>query len=274
MTRHPIETANRSSTKCKFRLELQVTSQFQTRQERQVSNTLTNITLKIWRQDGPDAPGPLREPPDPRDQRRGVVPRDARHLQRAPDRRGQEAIVFDHDCREGICGTCSLMIDGQAHGPQQGAATCQLHMRTFNSGDEIVIEPWRATGVPDHQGPDGRPRPARPHRRGRWIHHRPDRWRTRRQPDPDPEAGRRCLDGRRRMHRLRCLCGGVPERRGHLFTSAKLAHLNLLPQGQAERYKRAEAMVETMEEHFGSCTNHGECRRRARRRSRSTRSPS
>ena len=80
---------------------------------------------------------------------------------------GEDAITFDHDCREGICGTCSLMINGQAHGPQRGTATCQLHMRKFRDGDEIVVEPWRARRVPDHQGPDGRPVGVRPHRRGR-----------------------------------------------------------------------------------------------------------
>ena len=85
---------------------------------------------------------------------------------------GKEAIVFDHDCREGICGTCSLMINGQAHGPQRGTATCQLHMRTFADGDEIVVEPWRSAAFPiikdlmcDRVG-------VRPHHRGRRVHHR------------------------------------------------------------------------------------------------------
>ena len=106
------------------------------------------------------------------------------------------------------------MIDGQAHGPQRGTATCQLHMRKFASGAGDRHRAVAGHGVPDHQGPDGRPGGVRPHRRGRRLHHRPDRWRARRQPHPDPQAGRRRGDGRRRVHRLRCLRGGVPERRG------------------------------------------------------------
>ena len=126
---------------------------------------------------------------------------------------GKEAIVFDHDCREGICGTCSLMIDGRAHGPQRGTATCQLHMRKFQSGDTITIEPWRASAFPilrdlmvDRSAFDRIIEVGR-------LHHRRHRRRARRQPDPDPEAGRRRGDGRRRVHRLRGMRGGLPERR-------------------------------------------------------------
>jgi succinate dehydrogenase / fumarate reductase iron-sulfur subunit len=166
--------------------------------------------------------------------------------------------VFDHDCREGICGTCSLMIDGQAHGPQRGTATCQLHMRKFKSGDTIVIEPWRATAFPIikdlmvDRAPFDRIVES-----GGFI--TADRRCARREPDPDPEAGGRRVDGRGRLHRLRCLRGGVPQRRGQPVHGRQGRHLNLLPQGQPERYKRVEAMVETMDEYFGSCTNHGEC---------------
>ena len=171
----------------------------------------------------------------------------------------KEAIAFDHDCREGICGTCSLMINGQAHGPQRGTATCQLHMRLFNDGDEIVIEPWRATAFPilkdlmvDRASFD------RIVEAGGYITAEtggaPD---ANLIPVPKPVADAS-------MDAAACIgCGACvaacPNSAAQLFTAAKVAHLNLLPQGQAERHSRVEAMVDTMEEFFGSCTNHGEC---------------
>jgi succinate dehydrogenase / fumarate reductase iron-sulfur subunit len=172
---------------------------------------------------------------------------------------GNEAVVFDHDCREGICGTCSLMINGQAHGPERATATCQLHMRKFKSGDSITIEPWRAKAFPivkdlmvdrsafdriiESGGFITSPTGGAPD--GNLI------------PIPKPVADAA-------MDSAQCIgCGACvaacPNGAANLFTSAKIAHLNLLPQGQAERFKRVEAMVETMDEHFGSCTNHGEC---------------
>ncbi len=172
---------------------------------------------------------------------------------------GKEAIVFDHDCREGICGTCSLMIDGQAHGPQRGTATCQLHMRKFESGDTITIEPWRAAAFPilrdlmvDRSAFD------RIVEAGGFITAEtggaPD---ANLIPIPKPVADAS-------MDAAECIgCGACvaacPNGAANLFTGAKIAHLNLLPQGQAERFSRAEAMVETMDGYFGSCTNHGEC---------------
>ena len=111
-------------------------------------STLTNLTLKIWRQDGPTGQGRFEshQIPEISDEASFLELLDI--LNERLIEEGKEAIVFDHDCREGICGTCSLMIDGQAHGPSKGAATCQIHMRTFNSGDEIVVEPWRAAAFP------------------------------------------------------------------------------------------------------------------------------
>jgi succinate dehydrogenase / fumarate reductase iron-sulfur subunit len=168
-------------------------------------------------------------------------------------------VVFDHDCREGICGTCSLMINGQAHGPERSTATCQLHMRKFKSGDEIVIEPWRASAFPiikdlmvDRSAFD------RIIESGGFISAN-----TGGAPDanliPIPKS---VADAA--MDSAECIgCGACvaacPNGAANLFTAAKISHLNLLPQGQAERYKRTEAMVETMDEYFGSCTNHGEC---------------
>ena len=172
---------------------------------------------------------------------------------------GREPVTFDHDCREGICGTCSLMIDGQAHGPQRATATCQLHMRTFRSGDEIVVEPWRASAFPiikdlmvDRSAFD------RIVESGGFITAE-----TGGAPDanliliPKPVADAA-------MDAAECIgCGACvaacPNGAANLFTAAKVAHLNLLPQGQPERFKRVETMVETMDQYFGSCTNHGEC---------------
>jgi len=173
--------------------------------------------------------------------------------------KGKEAVVFDHDCREGICGTCSLMINGQAHGPQRATTTCQLHMRTFQSNDTIVIEPWRASAFPiikdlmvDRSAFD------RIVESGGYITSptggAPD---ANLIPVPKPVADAA-------MDAAACIgCGACvaacPNGAANLFVGAKITHLNLLPQGQAERFKRAEAMVDTMDEHFGSCTNHGEC---------------
>ncbi len=173
--------------------------------------------------------------------------------------RGHEPIAFDHDCREGICGTCGVMIDGQAHGPQSGTATCQLHMRKFNDGDTIKVEPWRAAAFPvirdlvvDRTALD------RIIESGGYITvptgSAPD---ANLIPVPKPAADAA-------MDAAACIgCGACvaacPNSAGQLFTAAKLAHLNLLPQGQPERWTRTEAMVDTMEEFFGSCTNHGEC---------------
>jgi succinate dehydrogenase / fumarate reductase iron-sulfur subunit len=172
---------------------------------------------------------------------------------------GLEAIAFDHDCREGICGTCSLMIDGRAHGPQRGTATCQLHMRTFKSGDTIVVEPWRATAFPivkdlmvDRSAFD------RIIESGGFITAStggaPEANLT---PVPKPVADAA-------MDAAECIgCGACvaacPNGAANLFTAAKVSHLNLLPQGQAERWSRVQAMVESMDDYFGSCTNHGEC---------------
>jgi len=220
---------------------------------------LQNITLKIWRQAGPDAPGHFdtHVVPDISDEASFLEMLDILNERLIED--GEEAVVFDHDCREGICGTCSLMIDGQAHGPQRGTATCQLHMRQFRSGDTITIEPWRAAAFPiikdlmvDRSAFD------RIVESGGYITAEtggaPD---ANLIPIPKPVADAA-------MDSAECIgCGACvaacPNGAANLFTGAKINHLNLLPQGQSERYSRVEAMVETMDHHFGSCTNHGEC---------------
>ena len=224
-----------------------------------MSNHLKDITLKIWRQSGPNDGGHFEtyKVDEISDEASFLEMLD--YLNERLINEGNEAIVFDHDCREGICGTCSLMINGQAHGPERATATCQLHMRKFKSGDSITIEPWRAKAFPivkdlmvDRSAFD------RIIESGGFITAptggAPD---ANLIPIPKPVADAA-------MDSAECIgCGACvaacPNGAANLFTSAKIAHLNLLPQGQAERYKRVEAMVETMDEYFGSCTNHGEC---------------
>ncbi|MET0729027.1 MAG: succinate dehydrogenase/fumarate reductase iron-sulfur subunit [Acidimicrobiales bacterium] len=172
---------------------------------------------------------------------------------------GRDPIAFEHDCREGICGSCGMMINGQAHGPQRGTAACQLHMRKFADGDEIHIEPWRAAAFPVlkdlivDRSPLDRIVEA-----GGFITAP-----TGSAPDanliPVPkEAADAAMDAAACIGCGACVAA-CPNSAAQLFTSAKLNHLNLLPQGQPERYQRTAAMVDTMEQYFGSCTNHGEC---------------
>ena len=222
-------------------------------------STTLNLTLKVWRQAGPDAAGSFETiaATGIKDDMSFLEMLDVVNERLTND--GKEPITFDHDCREGICGTCSLMINGQAHGPQRGTATCQLHMRKFHDGETVTVEPWRASAFPiikdlmvDRSALD------RIVEAGGFITAP-----TGGAPDanliPIPKT---VADAA--MDAAACIgCGACvaacPNSAAHLFTAAKLAHLSLLPQGQPERYQRAEAMVETMEDYFGSCTNHGEC---------------
>ena len=172
---------------------------------------------------------------------------------------GKEPIAFEHDCREGICGSCGMMINGQAHGPQRGTATCQLHMRKFSDGDEIHIEPWRAQAFPVLKDLIVDRRPLDTIMEAGGYITAP----TGAAPDanltPIPkEVADAAMDAAACIGCGACVAA-CPNSAGQLFTSAKLNHLNLLPQGQAERYQRTVAMVDTMEQFFGSCTNHGEC---------------
>ena len=224
-----------------------------------MTRQLTNLTLKVWRQAGPDAPGRFEAHTieSITDEASFLEMLDV--LNERLINVGKEAVVFDHDCREGICGTCSLMINGKAHGPQRATTTCQLHMRSFKSNDTIVIEPWRAGAFPivkdlmvDRSAFD------RIVEAGGFITAptggAPD---ANLIPVPKPVSDAA-------MDSSACIgCGACvaacPNGAANLFVGAKISHLNLLPQGQAERFKRAEAMVDTMDQHFGSCTNHGEC---------------
>jgi succinate dehydrogenase / fumarate reductase, iron-sulfur subunit len=173
---------------------------------------------------------------------------------------GEEPVAFDHDCREGICGSCGMMINGVAHGPQKAITACQLHMRHFKDGDSIIIEPWRARAFPiikdlvvDRSAFD------RIIQAGGYI-----TVSTGSAPDANaiPVAKEKADLA---MDAAACIgCGACvaacPNSSAMLFTAAKVAHLNQLPQGQTERYVRAVNMVGQMdEEEFGGCTNIGEC---------------
>jgi succinate dehydrogenase / fumarate reductase, iron-sulfur subunit len=174
--------------------------------------------------------------------------------------KGEEPIAFDHDCREGICGSCGLMINGVAHGPSKGTATCQLHMRTFRDGDTIYVEPWRAVAFPVIKDlVVNRSALDRIVAAGGYIS----------APTGGAKDANTILvakdDADDAMDAAACIgCGACvaacPNASASLFTAAKVSHLGLLPQGQPERYRRALSMVTQMDlEHFGHCTLTGEC---------------
>jgi succinate dehydrogenase / fumarate reductase iron-sulfur subunit len=173
---------------------------------------------------------------------------------------GKDPIAFEHDCREGICGTCGLMINGLAHGGHQGTTTCQLHMRSFPDGAEIVIEPWRARAFPiikdlvvDRSAFD------RIIQAGGYVS-----MDTGGAPDANlipisKEQAESAFDSAACIGCGACVAA-CPNASAMLFTAAKVAHLARLPQGRVESSKRVLAMVAAMDEQdFGNCTNHGEC---------------
>ena len=219
-----------------------------------------DLTLRVWRQKDGQSTGTLETY-----QVSGIIP-DMSFLEMLDVtnerliEEGKEPIAFDHDCREGICGACSLVINGKAHGGFSGTTTCQLHMRKFNDGDTITVEPWRASAFPVLKdlvvdrtsfdriiqaggfisantggAPDGNAVPI---------------------PKPDADAA---------MDAAACIgCGACaascPNGSAMLFVAAKVSHLAHLPQGVPERGQRVLNMVARMdEEGFGNCTNHAEC---------------
>lgn len=218
------------------------------------------ITLHVWRQKNATDPGRMVEYPV------ADISPDMSFLEMLDvvnDRlivKGEDPIAFDHDCREGICGSCSLMVNGLAHGPGSGATSCQLYIRQFKDGAHIWVEPWRAAafpvvkdlivdrsafdriiaaggyiGVNTGGAPDGNTLPI---------------------PRDDAE---RAMDGAACIGCGACVAA-CKNASAMLFVAAKVSHLGLLPQGQPERGRRVLAMVEQMDqEGFGSCTNYGEC---------------
>ena len=172
----------------------------------------------------------------------------------------EEPIAFDHDCREGICGSCGVVINGRPHGPQRHTTACQLHLRSFQDGQEIWVEPWRAKAFPvlkdlmvDRSAFD------RVIQSGGFITAR-----TGGAPDANAVLVPK-RDADLAMDAAQCIgCGACvaacPNASAMLFVAAKVSHLGLLPQGQPERYSRVVNMVGAMDaEGFGACTNHGEC---------------
>jgi succinate dehydrogenase / fumarate reductase iron-sulfur subunit len=218
------------------------------------------ITLNVWRQARPNMPGRFE---------RYVAEDVSPHMSflEMLDEVNQgliaeekDPIAFEHDCREGICGSCGMVIDGVPHGPTPAIATCQLHMRSFNDGDKIWVEPWRARAFPvikdlivDRSALD------RIIEAGGYIS-------VRAGSAPDANAvpiPKEVSDSA--MDAAACIgCGACvaacPNASAMLFTAAKVAHLSTLPQGQAERTRRVLNMVDQMEsDGFGYCTNHGAC---------------
>ncbi len=217
------------------------------------------ITLKVWRQNGPADAGRFEtyEVPEANEHMSFLELLDV--LNERLNNENKDPIAFDHDCREGICGMCGVVINGRPHGPKSRTTTCQLHMRNFKDGDTITVEPWRANAFPvikdlvvDRTALD------RIIEAGGYISAS-----TGSAPDANSiPIGK--ADADLAMDAAACIgCGACvaacPNGAAQLFTSAKVAHLGLLPQGQPERWSRAVAMVETMEQFFGSCTNYGEC---------------
>lgn len=217
------------------------------------------LTLEVWRQPGTDQPGRFEtyEMDDVSPDMSFLEMLDV--LNERLTAEGAEPIAFEHDCREGICGSCGVMIDGRAHGPERATATCQLHMRKFSDGDTVRLEPWRSDAFPvlkdlmvDRTPLD------KIIQAGGFISVNTG---------SAPEANLIPVprdDAELAMDAAACIgCGACvaacPNGAGQLFTAAKVSHLALLPQGQTERYQRVRKMVETMESYFGTCTNYGEC---------------
>ena len=219
-----------------------------------------NLTLRIWRQPAPRSPGRMVE------YEAADISPDMSFLEMLDvvnERligKGEAPIAFDHDCREGICGACGLMINGVAHGPERGTTVCQLHMRSFKDGDTIYIEPWRARPFPvirdlvvDRSAFD------RIIQAGGFIS----------VPTGSAPEGNTIPVAKEKaelaMDAAQCIgCGACvaacPNAAAMLFTAAKVTHLGLLPQGQPERQERALGMVRQMDiEGFGGCTWFGEC---------------
>ncbi len=218
------------------------------------------LTLNVWRQKGKDDAGGFvkYDVPDVSEHMSFLEMLDV--LNQRLILKGEAPVAFDHDCREGICGMCGFMINGQAHGPLRGTTVCQLHMRHYKDGDELWLEPWRAAAFPvvrdlavdrsafdkivaaggyvsvsTGSAPDGNAIPV------------------------PKEIADRAMDAAACIGCGACVAS-CPNASASLFTAAKMTHLNVLPQGQPERDRRSLAMVaEARAQGFGHCTNIGEC---------------
>jgi succinate dehydrogenase / fumarate reductase iron-sulfur subunit len=224
-----------------------------------MATSTMKLKLHVWRQASPAAKGGfVAYEADANEHMSFLEMLDV--LNERLESQGEEPIVFDHDCREGICGTCGMVINGRPHGPWERTTVCQLHMREYNDGDQVWIEPWRAKGFPvlrdlfvDRSALD------RIVQAGGFVSANCGG-------APDANAipvNRDAAEAS--MDAASCIgCGACvaacPNASAMLFTGAKISHMNRLPQGQPERYERALDMVLQMEaEAFGSCSNHGAC---------------
>lgn len=225
-----------------------------------IKNSTMTIRVHVWRQDDRKSKGRMESYVV-----KDVVPDMSflemmDHLNEQLTKDGIRPVAFDHDCREGVCGMCSMVINGEAHGPMKETTTCQLYMRHFRDGAEIYVEPWRSRAFPVIQDLSvDRSALDRIIEAGGYISNHSG-------PKPEPnsmpiaqEIAEQALDAATCIGCGACVAA-CPNGSAMLFTAAKVTHLGLLPQGQPERYQRAKAMVEQMEaESFGSCRNYAEC---------------
>jgi succinate dehydrogenase / fumarate reductase iron-sulfur subunit len=218
------------------------------------------VHLKVWRQRSQNSPGAFKTYPTPELNPNMSFLEMLDVINEDLTARGEEPIAFDHDCREGICGTCSLVIDGKPHGPHRGVATCQTYMRSFKDGDEIVVEPFRARAFPLVKDlVVNRMAFDRIMQAGGFISVR-----TGGAPDanaiPVPkEIADLAMDAAQCIGCGACVAA-CKNASAMLFVSAKVSQLNLLPQGQPEKYRRVKTMVEQMDsEGFGACSVTGSC---------------
>jgi succinate dehydrogenase / fumarate reductase iron-sulfur subunit len=219
-----------------------------------------SLVLNVWRQKSASAPGRFvrYEAKNVNDHMSLLEMLDV--VNEELSAKGEEPIAFDHDCREGICGACGVVIDGVPHGPLGGTTTCQLHMRSFKDGDELSIEPWRAGAFPVVRDlVVNRSAFDRIIQAGGYIS-----LRTGSAPEANSlpiakVASDSAFDAATCIGCGACVAA-CPNASAALFTAAKISHLALLPQGEPERQDRARKMVAQMDhEGFGHCTSHGEC---------------
>lgn len=217
------------------------------------------LTLKVWRQDNANDKG--------RFESHNVIANEHMSFLEMMDVLNESLIAekktpvaFEHDCREGICGTCNMVINGRAHGPRKGTTVCQLHMRSFKDGDTIVVEPWRATAFPvikdlvvDRSSFD------RIIQAGGYISVNTGQAQDANATPIEKDQAAAAFDAAACIGCGACVAA-CPNGSAMLFTSAKVAHLALLPQGEVESDKRVQSMVKQMdEEGFGMCSNTGAC---------------
>ncbi len=218
-----------------------------------------NLTLKVWRQKGADSKGSLESYPVKASEHMSFLEM-LDVLNEDLITQGKEPVAFEHDCREGICGTCNLVIDGRPHGPQQGTTTCQLHMRAFKDGDTIVVEPWRASAFPiikdlvvDRTAFDSIIQA------GGYISVNTGQAQDGNAIPIEKDIAGEAFDAATCIGCGACVAA-CPNGSAMLFTAAKVSHLALMPQGKVEHEKRVQSMVAQMDnEGFGMCSNTGAC---------------